>query len=100
VVAAETADIRIVAADRSDIRLTIKEQRSMWGGGHAKVLGDAAGLRLEDRCDGLPAVDDPCAVSYRLDVPRATAVRVTEGTGDVHAENVEGSADGDVVVAR
>jgi hypothetical protein len=93
VVSAETADVKIVATDRSDIRLTTKEQRSMWGGGHATVVGDARGLRLEDRCDGLPAIDDPCDVDYRLEVPRTTAVRVTDGTGDVHADNLEGSAD-------
>jgi putative adhesin len=93
VVAAETGDVKIVAADRSDIRLTIKEQRSMWGGGHANVFGDARGLRLEDRCDSLPAIDDPCDVSFRLEVPRTTAVRLSDGTGDVHAENLEGRAE-------
>ena len=93
VISAETADVKIVAADRTDIRLTIKEQRSMWGGGYATVLGDARALRLKDRCDGLPAIDDPCKVSYRLDVPRTTTVRLSSGTGDVHVENLEGSGD-------
>jgi hypothetical protein len=71
VVAGRTGDIQIVAADRSDIRLTTKEQRSMWGGGHAKVLGDARGLRLDDHCRGLPLVDDPCNVNFLLEVPGA-----------------------------
>jgi hypothetical protein len=37
-----TGDVRIVAADRTDVRLTTKEKRSIWGGGHVRVSGDAA----------------------------------------------------------
>jgi DUF4097 and DUF4098 domain-containing protein YvlB len=82
-----------VATDRSDVRLTIKERRSMWGGGHVDVSGDAGALHLKDRCQGVPFADDPCDVSFRLEVPRGIAVRVSSGTGDVRAETLDGSVD-------
>ena len=93
VVTTESADVKIVASDRSDVRLTTKEQRSVWGGGHVELRGDAGGLQLEDSCHDLPVVDDPCHVSLRLEVPRNTDVRLVTGTGDQRAENLAGSAD-------
>jgi hypothetical protein len=92
-VGVETGDVRIVGADRADVRLTTKEKRSAWGGGHVEVSGDGARLHLGDRCDKVPVVDAPCSVSYVLEVPRNTAVHVVAGTGDLHAENLGGSAD-------
>lgn len=89
-VTTRNADVKVVAADRSDVRLTAKERRSVFGGGHVSMRGDAGGLNLRDSCHGLPVIDDPCHVSVRLDVPRGTAVRVISGTGDVRAENLEG----------
>jgi hypothetical protein len=88
-----TGDVRVVAADRTDVRLTTKEKRSIWGGGHVRVSGDAADLRLNDHCDGFPVVDDPCGVDSILEVPRATSVRVVTGTGDLRAENLRGAAE-------
>ncbi len=88
-----TGDVRVVAADRTDVRLTTKEQRSIWGGGVVRVSGDAADLRLNDRCDGVRVVDAACGVDSVLEVPRATSVRVVTGTGDLRAENLQGSAD-------
>jgi hypothetical protein len=93
VVGVETGDVRIIGSDRADVRLTTKEKRSAWGGGHAEVSGDGARLHLGDRCDKVPVVDAPCSVSYVLEVPRSTAVRVVSGTGDLHAEDLGGSAD-------
>jgi putative adhesin len=93
VVDVRTGDVRVVATDRDDIRLTTKEKRSAWGGGHVEVAGDGARLHLGDRCDKVPLVDAPCSVSYVLEVPRRTAVRLAAGTGDLHAENLEGAAD-------
>lgn len=93
VVTVETGDVRIVGTDRDDVRLTTKEKRSAWGGGHVEVSGDGARLRLGDRCDKVPVVDAPCSVSYVLEVPRDTAVRMAAGTGDLHAENLHASAD-------
>lgn len=93
VVSSKSADLTIVASDRSDVRLTTKEQRSVWGGGHVELRGDAGGLQLQDSCRDLPVVDDPCHVSLRMEVPRSTNVRVVSGTGDLRAENLEGSAD-------
>jgi hypothetical protein len=88
-----TGDVRVVAADRTDVRLTTKERRSIWGGGRVRVTGDAADLRLKDHCDGFFLVDDRCGVDSVLEVPRATSVRVVTGTGDLRAENLQGSAD-------
>jgi Putative adhesin len=97
VVDAGIGDIQVVGADRADVRLTTKQRRSMWGGAHIKARGDAAGLDLRDGCDGLPSgipfVHDACRVSYRLEVPRNAAVRVTTGTGDLRAENLQGHTD-------
>jgi putative adhesin len=93
VVDVETGDVRIAATDRDDVRLTSKEKRSAWGGGHVEVSGDGARLHLGDRCDKVPVVDAPCSVSYVLEVPRRTAVRVVAGTGDLRAEDLEGSTD-------
>ena len=93
VVDAGTGDVRIVAADRTDVRLTTKERRSVWGGGHVKVRGDAAHLDLDDDCDSAFFVDDTCDVKYVLEVPRATDVRVVTGTGDLRTENLDGSVD-------
>ena len=93
VVGVETGDVRITGSDRSDVRLTTKEKRTAWGGGHVEVSGDGSRLHLGDRCDKVPVVDAPCSVSYVLEVPRNTAVRVVAGTGDLHAENLAGGAD-------
>jgi hypothetical protein len=93
VVGVETGDVRITGSDRSDVRLTTKEKRSAWGGGHVEVSGDGARLHLGDRCDKVPVVDAPCSVSYVLEVPRNTAVRVVAGTGDLHAEGLGRGAD-------
>ena len=93
VVGVETGDVRITGSDRADVRLTTKEKRSAWGGGHVEVSGDGSRLHLGDRCDKVPVVDAPCSVSYVLEVPRNTAVRVVAGTGDLHAENLAGGAD-------
>jgi Toastrack DUF4097 len=93
VIATNSADVNIVASDRSDVQVTTREQRSVWGGGHIRMRGDAGGLELRDRCHDLPIVEDPCHVSVHLDVPRNTSVRVVTGTGDLRAEHLEGGAD-------
>jgi hypothetical protein len=93
VVDADTGDIRVRAADRADVRLTTKLTRSVWGGGRARVSDDGARLRLDDRCHNVPLVGGPCGISYVLEVPRATNVRIVTGTGDVHAEHLDGAAD-------
>src|ERR1700750_2915171 len=47
-VSVETADVRIVGGLRQDVRLTTKEQHSVWGGARVKVSGDAGNLRVAD----------------------------------------------------
>jgi hypothetical protein len=93
VVDVRTGDVKVVAADRDDIRLTSKERRSAWGGGHVEIATDGSRLHLGDRCDKVPVVDAPCNVSYVLEVPRRTAVRMVAGTGDLRAEHLQGAAD-------
>jgi DUF4097 and DUF4098 domain-containing protein YvlB len=93
VIATNSADVNIVASDRSDVQVTTREKRSVWGGGHIRMRGDAGGLELGDRCRDLPIVEDPCQVSVHLEVPRSTSVRVVTGTGDLRAEHLEGGAD-------
>ena len=93
VITSKNADLNIVASDRSDVRVTTREQRSVWGGGHVNLRGDAGGLQLRDSCRDLPVVDDPCHVSLHVDVPRSTSVRVVSGTGDLRAEHLAGGAD-------
>jgi hypothetical protein len=92
-VSAETGDVRVVGGLRRDIRLTTKEQHSIWGSGHVQVSGDARDLRFEDSCDSDPVLDAPCDVSFVLEVPMSTSVRIAAETGDIHAESLEGSAD-------
>ena len=91
VVDTDTGDVRIVGADRTDVRLTTKEKRSVWGGAHVKVTGDAGLLRLDSSCDSVPIVDDPCGVSAILEVPRDADVRVATATGDLRASGVQGT---------
>jgi hypothetical protein len=94
VVHAGTGDVRVVAADRTDVRLTTKEKRSVWSGGrHVKVSGDAADLDLDDDCDGALFIDDTCSVKYVLEVPRTTDVRMVTGTGDLRAEDLDGNVE-------
>jgi hypothetical protein len=96
-VVARVGDVDIVGSDRPDVRLTTMERRSVWGGGHVKVLGDAARLRLDDGCDGVPSgvpfVHRSCRVRYRLEVPRDTALRVVDGTGAIRVEDLRGATD-------
>jgi hypothetical protein len=93
VVRVDRGEVRVIAADRQDVRLQTKAKRSVWGGGHVRVSGDASLLRLDDRCDKPPLVDAACDTSYVLEVPRNTDVRVTDRLGDLHAENLAGGVD-------
>jgi len=88
-----TADLRVVAADRDDLRLTTKVRGSVFGGGHAHVALEGARLHLDDRCRSVPVIAEPCSVSYVLEVPRETALHVMSATGDVHAEDLGGRVD-------
>jgi hypothetical protein len=83
-------DVRIVGTARSDVRLTSKERRSMFGTPHVHVRYDAGRLRLDSHCSGADLVGSGCAVSYRLEVPRAMAVKLVASAADVHATDVSG----------
>jgi hypothetical protein len=88
-------DIVVVGSDRSDIRLITKESRSIFGRPQVDVDVSGGRLRLDGSCSEfeLWGADGGCSVSYRLEVPRATDVRLLTRSGDVSAEDLGGSAD-------
>jgi DUF4097 and DUF4098 domain-containing protein YvlB len=85
----------VVGSDRSDILVTTKESRSVFGRPHSHV--DAAGgrLRLDGGCSEFEiwGADGGCSVNYRLEVPRRTTVHLVARAGDVSAEDLGGDAD-------
>jgi hypothetical protein len=97
VVSDRSADVTVVATDRPDVLLRTRVRRSVWGGGHVHVSGDASALRVDDGCDGtsdaIPFVHHGCVVSVRIEVPRGAALRVVSGVGDIRAENIGGAVD-------
>jgi hypothetical protein len=90
-----SGDVEVVGSDRSDIRLTTKQHRSIFGRPHSKVSYSGGRLRLDGHCSTfeLWGTDAACAISYRLEVPRSTAVKLQASSGDVRAEHLSGTAD-------
>jgi DUF4097 and DUF4098 domain-containing protein YvlB len=89
-----SGDIRVVGSDRRDVLLTTKERRSIFGRPHVHVDYRAGHLSLEDDCSGVSFLGgDDCRVSYLLEVPRDTAVRLLTHSGDVSAQDLRGGAD-------
>lgn len=90
-----SGDIRVVGTDRSDILLTTKEQHSLFGRPHGGVSFSDGRLHLDGGCPDfqLWGNDAGCSISYRLEVPRDTAVRLVTHSGDVSAEGLTGDAD-------
>jgi DUF4097 and DUF4098 domain-containing protein YvlB len=84
------ADIEVVGSDRSDVRVTTKERRSMFATPHVQVDYAAGRLRLDSHCSGADLVGSGCTVRYRVEVPRAMAVRLVSSSGDVHAKDMVG----------
>jgi putative adhesin len=83
-------DVEIVGSERSDVRLTTKARRSMFGTPHMRVQYEDGRLRLDSHCSGADLVGSGCAVSYVLEVPRGMAVRLAASSGDVHAVDIGG----------
>jgi hypothetical protein len=92
---ASSGDIDVVGSDRSDILLTTKERRSIFGRPHVDVHYRAGHLRLEDECSGVHVFgpDGDCRVSYRLEIPSDATVKLVTRSGDVSAEDLQGAAD-------
>jgi DUF4097 and DUF4098 domain-containing protein YvlB len=90
-----SGDIRVVGSDRSDIRLTTTKHRSIFGRPHVRASYSAGRLLLDGDCPEFEiwGSDGGCSVSYRLEVPRNVAVRLTTHSGDVSAEDLRGDAD-------
>jgi DUF4097 and DUF4098 domain-containing protein YvlB len=90
-----SGDIEVVGSDRPDIRLTTKEQRSVFGRSHVDVAYRAGRLRLDEDCSEFELLgsDAGCSVSYRLEVPRDATVRLVTHSGDVTVEDLRHDAD-------
>jgi hypothetical protein len=88
-----SGDIRVVGSDRPDVLLTTKERRSIFGRPHVHVDYRDGRLRLDDECSGANVFGDDCRVSYLLEVPARTGVRLLTQSGDVSAEDLRGGAD-------
>jgi hypothetical protein len=88
-------DVVVVGTERSDIRLTTKQSRTIFGRPHVDVGYDGGRLRLDGHCSEfeLWGSDAGCAVSFRLEVPRDTTVRLTASSGDVRTAGLRGAAD-------
>jgi DUF4097 and DUF4098 domain-containing protein YvlB len=103
----ESGDIVVVGSDRSDVLLTTKESRSIFGRPHSHIDTGGGRLRLDGGCSEFEiwGADGGCSVNYRLEVPRATTVHLVARSGDVSAEDLGGDADlqtrsGDVDAVR
>jgi DUF4097 and DUF4098 domain-containing protein YvlB len=90
---ARSGDIDVVGTDRSDIRLTTKEHRSVFGSARVSVDYRAGRLRLDEDCSGADLFGNSCSVSYRLEIPRDATVRLVTRSGDVTAEDLSRDAD-------
>jgi len=90
-----SGDIRVIGTDRSDILLTTTTHRSVFGGPHGSVSFSGGRLHLDGSCPDfqLWGNDAGCGISYTLEVPRDTAVRLATHSGDVSAEDLSADAD-------
>jgi hypothetical protein len=90
-----SGDVVVIGSHRSDIRLTTKQSRTIFGRPHVEVGYGDGRLRLDGHCSELEmwGSDAGCAVSFRLEVPRGTTVRLSATSGDVRADGLTGTAD-------
>jgi DUF4097 and DUF4098 domain-containing protein YvlB len=90
-----SGDIVVVGSDRSDVLLTMKETRSIFGRPHSHIDAGGGRLRLDGGCSEFEVwgSNGGCTITYRLEVPRDTAVRLVTHSGDVSAEGLTGDAD-------
>ncbi|HKE79392.1 MAG TPA: DUF4097 family beta strand repeat-containing protein [Solirubrobacteraceae bacterium] len=91
VVDGNSGDVVVVGSDRGDVRLTTKERRSVFGRPRVAVSASGGRLHLDGECARLDAWG-ACNVSYRLEVPRDTDVRLVARSGDVRANDLRGAA--------
>jgi hypothetical protein len=87
-------DIEVVGSDRTDIRLTTKERRSIFSRSRADVTYRTGQLRLKGHCAEFELLgsDGGCGVSFRVEVPRDATVRLVTRSGDVRAEDLRHGA--------
>ena len=88
-----SGDIVVVGSDRSDVLLTTKESRSVFGRPHSHVDLGRGRLRLDGGCSEFEiwGADGGCSVRYRLEVPRNTTIHLLTRSGDVDAIGVLGA---------
>jgi DUF4097 and DUF4098 domain-containing protein YvlB len=84
------SDVEVVGSDRSDVLLTSKERRSVFGRPHVHVRYADGRLRLDADCSGADLFGNNCTAKFVLEVPRAMAVRLVASSADVHATHVSG----------
>jgi hypothetical protein len=88
-VSSRNSDVEVVGSDRSDVRLVSKARRTVFGRPHLHVGYADGRLRLDADCSGAQLFDD-CSAKFRLEVPRAMAVRLVASAADVRATDVSG----------
>jgi len=90
-----SGDVVVVGTRRSDIRLTTKQSRTIFGRPHVDVGYEGGRLHLDGHCSELEiwGSDAGCSVGFRLEVPHDTIVRLTASSGDVKAVGLTGAAD-------
>jgi hypothetical protein len=88
-------DIAVVGSDRTDVALTTRLRSTLFGRPHVRMRYVDGRLRLDGKCSRLDVggPDAGCGVSYRLQVPIGTTVRLVTQSGDVSAQHVRGDAD-------
>jgi hypothetical protein len=85
-----SGDVTVVATDRRDVRVTSTERHGIVD---AKAHVSSSGGVLRLNCDQGVFVFGPCGVGFRIEVPRASSVRVVAHSGDVSVHDLGGAAD-------
>jgi Putative adhesin len=84
------SDVEVIGSDRSDVLLTSKERRSVFGRPTVHVHYADDRLRLDTDCSGAQLFGNDCTARFVLEVPRAMAVRLAASAADVHATDIGG----------
>jgi hypothetical protein len=88
------SSVRIVGTEGDDVVVEAVTHRGLIAPEHSEDVVDGQ-LRVDSSCDGVGpfAVSFFCGVEYTIQVPTDVDVRVTDGSGRVEVENVDGVID-------